>query len=75
MSSSPSLRVDAYAGRNSPGSASFGPQPPVTVYYPGGVAHLTTMQRMKDFYQQHGIDWDAIYTLPLSQYQAGSGKP
>jgi len=47
----------------------------VTVYYPGGVVHLTTMQQMKDFYLRHGIDWNAIYPLPLSQYQAGSGKP
>lgn len=66
---------DDFHGRNDRSSASFGPQPPVTVYYPGGVVHLTTMQQMKDFYLQHGIDWNAIYPLPLSQYQVGSGKP
>jgi hypothetical protein len=30
---------------------------------------------MKDFYLAHGIDWNAIYPLPLRSYQAGSGKP
>jgi hypothetical protein len=62
---------DDFFGRNTPGSGSFGPQPPVTVYFPGGRSELTTIKQMEDFYLQNGIKWGDIYPLPIGAY----GKP
>jgi hypothetical protein len=66
---------DDYFSRNNPRSPSFGPQPPVTVYTPEGTVQLSTMAEMRDFYIKNGIDWHALYPLPLEQYRAISGKP
>lgn len=66
---------DDYVQRNDPRGASFGPQPPVTAYTPNGPVQLNTMTEMKAFYEANQIDWHALYPMPLSQYQAISGKP
>lgn len=66
---------DDYVQRNDPRGASFGPQPPVTAYTPNGPVQLNTMAEMKVFYEANQIDWHALYPMPLSHYQAVSGKP
>lgn len=66
---------DDFVQRNDPRGPSFGPQPPVTAYTPSGPVQLNTMAEMKAFYDANHIDWHALYPMPLSSYQAISGKP
>lgn len=66
---------DDFVMRNDPKGSSFGPQPPVTVYTPNGPVHLGTMVEMRQFYMSNGINWKALYPLPLAQYRAVSGAP
>ena len=66
---------DDFALRNDPKGPSFGPQPPVTVYTPNGPVHLSTAEEMRQFYIANGINWNALYPLPLAQYRAVSGAP
>jgi hypothetical protein len=66
---------DDFFHRNDPTNKMYGPQPPVTIYLPGQVIHLATMEEMRAFYVAHNINWDAIYPRPFSEYQRVSGKP
>lgn len=51
---------DEWPDRNNPKMyPNNGPQPPVTAYMPDGSrAHLKTIPEMKQFYLEHGLDWN-----------------
>ena len=55
---------DNWPDRNNLGVAgpNAGPKPPVTAYLPDGTTqHMTSISEMKQFYNAHGIDWNALY--------------